>query len=216
VALHSEEAEKAAKLATRQERGKGQSQATTAIAAERFTHQTQVGDIWMLERHLVYCGDTASDEFRDCLPSDAALAIVPLSAPWNHDYLAEEARVVAVLCPEGRIHAFCHQHRMPFQFELLLGNLYVAICSRQTLLKPANPIGIEGIEGIVTYLISLYTKPGNFVINPMLGDGAALIACDRLGRVCFASDAQPEAVQRALCRWQKWTGKQPEKTSLAD
>jgi ParB family transcriptional regulator, chromosome partitioning protein len=100
---------------------------------------------------------------------------------------------------------------MPFQFELLIGKLYIAIFSARPLLKPEQAINIEGIEGIVTYLVSLYTQPGNFVINPTLGEGEVLMACDRLDRVCFAGDNQPERMNRVLDRWQNWTGKLPQK-----
>jgi ParB family chromosome partitioning protein len=73
-------------------------------------------------------------------------------------------------------------------------------------------MGIEGVEGIVTYLISLYTKPSNFVIAPFLGQGEVLITCEKMGRICFAGEENPQLVERAIARWQKWTGKPAEKT----
>jgi ParB family chromosome partitioning protein len=93
----------------------------------------------------------------------------------------------------------------------MLGDTYVAIFSHQLLSKPQKPVGIEGIEGIVVYLMSLYTKPSNFVIAPFLGQGEVLLACERMGRICFAGDGNPERVERAITRWQKWTGKEAKK-----
>jgi ParB family transcriptional regulator, chromosome partitioning protein len=168
----------------------------------------ELGDEWILDRHLVYCDDTAENKFIDLLPSNAALAIATLSSEWNHDYLINEAHVVAVLTREGHIQDFCARHRMPFRFEWVLGELYVGIYSQDPILKPEKPVGIEGIEGIVAYLISLYTKHDNFVLAPFLGHAEVLIACERMKRICFAGDKATENVDRAIARWQKWTGQE--------
>ncbi|WP_017317840.1 ParB/RepB/Spo0J family partition protein [Mastigocladopsis repens] len=176
-----------------------------------------VGDEWMLNRqHLVYCGDTAGKQFANLLPSDAALAIATLSSTWNHDYLVDEARIVAVLRSEGNIYDFCSRTRMPFQYELVLGNLYVGIFSRQSISKPQIPIHIEGVEGIVAYLLNMYTNQNNFVIAPFMGHGEILIACERMGRICFMGDENPELVSRGIMRWQEWSGKQAEKTGASE
>jgi ParB family transcriptional regulator, chromosome partitioning protein len=217
VALQSAQATKEAKLATKAIQRQEQSQSGTAIANVALMVEAQAGDAWLLDRHLVYCGDSSGEDFVDCLPSGAALAIAPLhSSHWHHDYLVDEARVVAVVCSAGTIHKFCSGHRMPFRFELLIGDLYIALFSHQPLLKPERHIGIEGIEGIVSYLVSLYTKPGHFVISPTLGEGEVLMTCEKMGRICFACDDQPERMKRAIDRWQKWTGKAAEKTKLFD
>ncbi|GAP94850.1 ParB/RepB/Spo0J family partition protein [Leptolyngbya sp. NIES-2104] len=205
MALQSVEAEKVAK-STRKAATK------ESIVVKTAKRNLQWGDTWLLKRHLVYYGETTSEGFRDCLPSNAALAIVPPQVDWNHDFLADEARVVAVLRTQGGIHQFCRIHQLPFQFELLIGDLYLGLFSHHSLLKPEQPLGIEGIEAIVSYLVSLYTKPGHFVLNPGLGNGEVLMTCERMDRVCFAGETAPELVNRALDRWQTWTGAAPEKT----
>ena len=209
VALQSATAQKEAKLAT--QKVQLQQPQAEKPAAHLNPLSIQVDDEWMLDRHLIYCGDTSREQFINCLPSDAALAIATLSSTWNHDYLVNEARVVAVLRKEGYIYQFCRSHQMPFQCELMLGDIYVAIFSHQLITKPQKPMGIEGIEGIVGYLVSLYTKPSNFVIAPFLGQGEVPIICERMGRICFAGDENPERIQRAIARWQQWTGKQAKK-----
>lgn len=172
---------------------------------------TQAGDRWFLEPHLIYCGDTSGNVFINSLPSNTALAIATPSSIWNHDYLIDVARVVAVLRSEGYVHELCRRHQMTFKFELLIGNIYVGIFSRQSIPKPQRPIEIEGLEGIVSYLIDLYTERDNSVILPFLGAGEVLVACERMGRICFAGDENPSLVNRAIARWQNLTGKQPYK-----
>ncbi|MBF2004887.1 MAG: ParB N-terminal domain-containing protein [Chlorogloeopsis fritschii C42_A2020_084] len=170
--------------------------------------QIQTDEVWILDRHMIYCGDTTDEDFIQLLPSNAALAIAPPSCSWNHDYLVNEARVVAVMCREGSIYNLCRSTQMPFRYELVIGNIYTAIFSQETLLKPTHNFDIEGVEGIVSYLVSFFTKPGSFVIIPSIGHGEALIACERLRRICFAGDEDPKRVNEAILRWQRWTGKQ--------
>jgi len=211
VALKSATAQKEAKLTLKKAQPDLQQQEQEKPTTSVNQLRVQIGDEWILERHLIYCGDTSGDHFRDCLPSDAALAIAIPSSTWHHDYLVGEARVLAVMRKEGYIHEFCSRHQMPFRFELMLGDTYVAIFSRQAISKPQKPVGIEGVEGIVAYLVSLYTQPSNFVIAPFLGQGEVLITCEKMGRICFAGDENPELVNRAIARWQNWAGKQAQK-----
>ncbi|MBD2198214.1 MULTISPECIES: ParB/RepB/Spo0J family partition protein [Calothrix] len=206
LAYNSALAEKEAKLLQK----KSQSQPEKAREFNPALKVT-VGDEWMLGRHLVYCGDTAEQDFLNLLPSDAALAIATVSPSWNHNYLAEEARVVAVLRSQGQIYEFYKRNQMPFQYELILGNIYVGIFSHQSLSQPQTAINIEGIEGIVNYLINLYTSPNNFVIAPFMGNGEVLIACERMGRICFTGDENEELISRGIGRWEKWTGKRGQK-----
>lgn len=175
-----------------------------------------IGDEWMLGRHLVYCGDTADGKFvNKLLPSNASLAIVVLSSDWNHDYLVDEAHVVAVIAREGQIQDFCTRHRMPLRFEWILDSVYIGVYSRKPMLKPEKPIAIEGIEGIVAYLMSLYSKPENFVLAPFLGHAEVLMACERMGRICFSGDRDTENIERAIDRWQKWTGEEARKENAS-
>jgi ParB family chromosome partitioning protein len=176
--------------------------------------QIKVGDELILGRHLVYCGDTSSKEFRQLLPSNAALAIACGSLTWNHDYLIDAAKVVAVMRREGNIYEFCSRVRMPFQYELIISNVYVGIFSHQPRSKPQMPINIEGVEETINYLINLYTShQDNFVIAPSIGDGEILIICEKMRRTCFIGDENPESVSRGITRWEKWTGKQAQKTN---
>lgn len=169
------------------------------------------GEEWVLGRHSIYLGCTHDAEFVRFLPSNARFAIAIPSSTWHHDYLIDEADVVAVVLTEGKIHEFCRQHRMPFRFEWMLDDVYVAIFSHRESAKPQVTFEVQGIEGVVAYLIGAYTQPGNFVISPCLGHGEVLIACEKMGRTCFAGDADPELVARAIARWQAWTGKQATK-----
>lgn len=187
--------------------------AAETIAKENFSAAIKIkaNEQWLLYRHLVCCGDTTSNQFRNSLPSHAALAIAYSTLPWQHDYLIDEARVVAVLRPAGHIDQFCKLHRMPIRFELLIAGLYVAICSRQPIPAPQAPIDIQDVTGVVEFLVAAYTNSGNFVLAPAIGEGEILMACERMHRICFVGDPDPVRVSRTIARWQVLTDKQPQK-----
>ncbi|MBF2067743.1 MAG: ParB N-terminal domain-containing protein [Calothrix sp. C42_A2020_038] len=174
----------------------------------------EAGEKWMLNKHLVYRGNTAGKQFIKLLPSDAALAIATLSPFWEHDYLADEARVVAVLRSQGHINDFCRNNQMPFQYELVVNQIYISVFSHHNIPKPEAKICIEGIEAIISYLLNMYTHPNSFVISPFMGHGETLIACERLGRICFVGDENPDLINRGITRWQKLTNKQAQKIIL--
>jgi ParB family chromosome partitioning protein len=184
-----------------------------------------IGDKWTLgNRHLVYYGDTAQKDFIRLLPSNAALAIsyatpeaiATFSDVWNHDYLIDEASVVAVLRSENNIYQFCSTTRMNFQYELLLGKIYVGIFSRQAISKPQIPINLDNVEGIIQYLINMFTTQNNYVIAPFMGNGEILMACEKMRRVCFIGDENLSAIRSGISRWERWTDKQPEKIARSN
>ncbi|AFZ00752.1 ParB/RepB/Spo0J family partition protein [Calothrix sp. PCC 6303] len=166
------------------------------------------GEEWVLGRHLVYCGDTASGDFIKKLPGHAALAIATLTqSPWRHDYLVKEARIVAVLRSAGNIYEFFNCQKMPFQYEFIIDDVYVGIFSQQSIPKPQGKINIGGVEGIISYLLGTYTQPNNYVIAPFMGNGEVLLGCDRMSRICFTGDKNPQLVKGGIERYQKFGNK---------
>jgi len=51
-----------------------------------------------------------------------------------------------------------------------------------------------------------HTAAGDAVYDPFLGSGTALIAAEKLGRLCLAIDIDPPYVQAAITRWEQFTG----------
>jgi DNA modification methylase len=59
-------------------------------------------------------------------------------------------------------------------------------------------------------IIGRWVKAEVIVIDPFLGSGTTLIACERLGRKCRAVEIAPGYVGVALERWAQMTGGEPE------
>ncbi|MAO22301.1 MAG: DNA methylase N-4 [Phycisphaerae bacterium] len=51
------------------------------------------------------------------------------------------------------------------------------------------------------------SRRGEIVLDPFLGSGSTLIACEKTGRACAGIELAPRYVDVAVTRWQRWTGK---------
>ncbi len=216
-AFHSAMAELQAKSGTKKEQQRVEQPKILNTLIFNQESPSLIGDKWTLgNRHLVYYGDTAQKDFIRLLPSNAALAIATFSDTWNHDYLVDEAAVVAVLRSENNIYQFCSTTRMNFQYELLLGKIYIGIFSREAISKPQIPINLDNVEGIIQYLINMFTTQNNYVIAPFMGNGEILITCEKMRRVCFIGDENLSAISSGISRWGRWTERQPEKIARSN
>ena len=54
------------------------------------------------------------------------------------------------------------------------------------------------------------TIRGERVLDPFVGSGTTLIACEQLGRRCFAMEIEPKYCDVAVKRWETYTGKKAE------
>ncbi|MGB3639869.1 MAG: ParB N-terminal domain-containing protein [Rivularia sp. (in: cyanobacteria)] len=216
-AFHSAMAELEAKSGTKKEQQRVEQPKILNSLIFNQESLSKIGDKWTLgNRHLVYYGDTAQKDFIRLLPSNAALAIATFSDVWNHDYLVDEASVVAVLRSEDNIYQFCSITRMNFQYELLLGKIYVGIFSREAISKPQIPVNLDNVEGIIQYLINMFTTQNNYVVAPFMGNGEILMTCEKMRRVCFIGDENLSAIRSGISRWGRWTDKQPEKIARSN
>lgn len=124
------ELRKAKKKAER-EKAKKKVEATTGVKAEE---RCSLGDVWILGDHVLYCGDTSTDEFRELIRSrvdgSAALAFAdpPYGANvegyddskfyWKHDYLADAADIVVVTPGIVSIFELARRTAMPYRWSL--------------------------------------------------------------------------------------------------
>lgn len=57
------------------------------------------------------------------------------------------------------------------------------------------------------------SKRNDIVLDPFLGSGSTLLACEKSGRKCYGIEIEPEFVDVCIHRWEKLTGQKAEKIS---
>ena len=55
------------------------------------------------------------------------------------------------------------------------------------------------------------TKSSEGILDPFLGSGTTLVACEQLGRTCYGMEISPQYCQVIIDRWEKLTGQKAEK-----
>ncbi|MEZ5902045.1 MAG: site-specific DNA-methyltransferase [Alphaproteobacteria bacterium] len=57
------------------------------------------------------------------------------------------------------------------------------------------------------------SKRNDIVLDPFLGSGSTLLACEKSGRKCYGIEIEPKFVDVCIHRWEKQTGSKAEKIS---
>jgi ParB family chromosome partitioning protein len=116
--------------ATKQEERQAAQRKIEKATGVKVDERCKVGEVWRLGNHLLYCGDTSSDAFRELITEKAALAFAdpPYGANvegyddsafyWQHDYLAETADVVVVTPGIVSIFELARRTAMPYRWSL--------------------------------------------------------------------------------------------------
>lgn len=60
---------------------------------------------------------------------------------------------------------------------------------------------------LLVEILTRWTKDGQIVLDPFLGSGSTLIACEKLGRRCYGCEIEPHYVDVIVKRWEDYTGK---------
>jgi DNA modification methylase len=63
---------------------------------------------------------------------------------------------------------------------------------------------------LITAMLRNSTRTGDVVLDPYLGSGSTLIACEELGRVCCGLELDPRYVDVVVKRWEHFTGQKAE------
>jgi len=61
--------------------------------------------------------------------------------------------------------------------------------------------------GFPGYCIPVWTTANEIVVDPFLGSGTTLIACEQLGRRCYGLEIEPKYVDVIVARWEQFTGR---------
>lgn len=60
--------------------------------------------------------------------------------------------------------------------------------------------------GLTVNILDEYVPEAGTVLDPFLGSGSTLIACEESGRICFGMEIEPYYIGMAVRRWEEYTG----------
>ena len=64
--------------------------------------------------------------------------------------------------------------------------------------------------GLPAEYVKAMTDEGDIVIEPFCGSGTTIIACEQLGRRCYAMELEPKYIDVIIRRWEAFTGNEAE------
>ena len=59
----------------------------------------------------------------------------------------------------------------------------------------------------IVWVVELFSKPGQLVLDPFLGSGTTLLACEQLDRTCIGGELDPLYCADIIRRWEGMTDK---------
>ena len=154
---------------------------------------------------------------------------------WQHDWLASKAPIVAVTPGIVSIFDFARTTKMPYSWSMAcwiangmtrgalgFGNwIYIALFANTSLHRNTQDFIKVTIqteqtdetshkgrkpEQLMISLVEIFTKPSEVVIDPFLGSGSTLFACEKTGRHCIGGEINPRFCKEIIERWQDETG----------
>jgi len=69
---------------------------------------------------------------------------------------------------------------------------------------------MKPVELITNALVNS-SKEEDIILDPFLGSGSTLIACEKSNRVCYGLELDPKYVDVIISRWEGYTGKKATK-----
>lgn len=155
---------------------------------------------------------------------------------WEHDWLIDSAAIVAITPGIVSIQKFMQITAMPYVWSLAawidngmtrsavgFGNwIYIALFGSDSVyrntqdhirisIKPGND-SAEHFKGrkpfdLIAHLVETFSKRGDIVLDPFLGSGTTLEACEYSGRRCIGGEKDPDRCRAIIENWQEKTGR---------
>ena len=234
---------------------------------------TKQGDLWLLGKHRLLCGDATKKEDVDLLmdgnKADMVFTDPPYGMDLNTNYkniyknsIAEvknQKRVIGDnkqfnptfilnyfkdtkeqfwwgfdyymnLLQTGGVHVW---DKVCESMEGRIGNEFELCWSKQKHkkeiihIKWAGFIGLKKDDGkrkhptqkpirLCTHFIKKFSKEQKIIIDPFIGSGSTLIACEKTNRKCYGMELDPHYCDVIVKRWEEFTGKKAERVEAAN
>ncbi len=153
-----------------------------ALADATRSPRTKPGDLWLVGEHRLLCGDATKPEGLARLLGSDRPGMAFTDPPYN-----------VALGDHGG-------HQRGARRRRLANDALDPAAWEMFVREWARPL-LGAVDGAV-YIC----RDGAFVLDPFLGSGSTLIACERTGRRCLGIELDPVYVEVALRRWERFSG----------
>jgi predicted RNA methylase len=162
---------------------------------------------------------------------------------WEHDYLINFAEIVVVTPGIVSIFEFARKTSMPYKWSVScwlsngmtrgaigFGNwIYGAVFSRGSVFRQKQDfcqVVVRNSEtgdtehttrkpsDYMTWLVTTFMKQKGTVIDPFLGSGQTLMACEATGHRCIGGEIDPKFCEAIISRWETMTGMEASKDGV--
>ena len=155
---------------------------------------------------------------------------------WQHDHLMDACDVMVVTPGIHNIFKFARLTKMPYKWGLSVWSSngmikgpigfcnwnYAAVFSHGSIHRGAQDfvkitIDISKTDEtkhptrkptqFIVWVVELFSKPGQLVLDPFLGSGTTLLVCEQLDRTCIGGELDPLYCADIIRRWEGMTDK---------
>lgn len=200
--------------------------------------RVKVGQVWTLGRHRIACGDSSDPRVIRAVMGEDHPDVTIVDPPfecsdsewskWIQDPCIVFGQAVHMRMIPAKLWRFervvvkRHQHRSA-TVQILHGHAFVAQCGTKKTLPRAKGLTFPSViqqeaetdhdhqkpVALLVEHLQHWTPPGRIVLDPFLGSGTTILACEQCGRDCRGAELCPDRFAVILQRWLDTTGVQP-------
>jgi hypothetical protein len=171
---------------------------------------SRLGDVWLLGRHRIVCGDSTTTEAVDAALAGVKPHLMVTDPPYGVEYDASWREAAGLNGPKAAKGKVLNDARADWSEAWALfpgdvayvwqGDKQIPDMARQLADSTQKPVEC------MRRPIENNSSPGQAVYEPFSGSGTTIIAAEMTGRSCHAIELSPAYVDVAVLRWQAFTG----------
>jgi DNA modification methylase len=103
---------------------------------------------------------------------------------------------------EGASHSWHGDRKQTSVVEFATDHMNKKECDTDGYVHPTQkPVSL------ISYCLENSSQKPQIILDPFLGSGSTMIACEKLGRRCYGMELDPKYVDVIVSRWEKFTGR---------
>ncbi len=165
----------------------------------------KLGDVWTLDKHKIICGDSTLPETYQKLLGDRKVNLICTDPPYFVKFENSAGTIANDDLNDAEGYEFLKKVFDNFKVAMAVdASIYVFYASvKGRIFHDAfEDAGFKVGAGLVWKKDHLVlTRANDLVLDGFLGSASTLIACEKLGRVCYGIEIEPKFIDVAVERY---------------